>query len=131
MTKQEFENLALRDGEKISWSLYENSIERFYMSDNNYHRSHGGVDESKQAFVKRVYGGKVNTAKTVALKTIAEAIRENRYCLLGTSVTKADLDRMDRQIAEQIAWEAADEKYGSPEYNALMRAWEKTKHNPV
>lgn len=128
MTRHEFEALAVREGETISASLYENTIERYYMSDNHYHEAHGGTNESKQEYVKRVFGGKVNTAKTVCLKAIAEACRENRWCLRGNATaTKAELDRMDRQIADQIAWEAAGERHGSAEHRALVRAWEHSK----
>lgn len=126
--KHEFEALAIRNGETISHSLYENTIKRYYMSDNHYHEAHGGANESKQEYVKRVFGGKVNTAKTVALKAIAEACKENRWCLRGNSTaTKAELDRMDRQIADHIAWKATGERHGSAEHRALLKAWERSK----
>lgn len=107
MTRQEFEALAIREnGGAISAVLYD-TIERYYMSDNHYHDAHGGADESKQDFVKRVYGGKVNTAASILKKTIAEAQKENRYALQGNpSATKTRLDDMDRLIAEHITWEA-------------------------
>jgi len=106
MMKQEFENLAIRKGAEISQLLYD-TVERFYMSDNNYHAAHGGVYETKQEFVKRVFGGKVNTPKTICEKMIKEAQKENRWCLRGCkSATKDELDRMDRLIADQIRWEA-------------------------
>lgn len=128
MTKHEFEALAMREGETISVSLYENTIELYYMSDNHYHEAHGGINESKQEYVKRVFGGKVNTAKTICLKAIAEACRENCWCLRGNATaTKAELDRMDRQIADHIAWGAAGERRGSAEHRALIKAWEHSK----
>ena len=104
MTKQEFESMAIRGNETISTMLYE-KIERYYMSDNNYHEAHGGIDETKQDFVKRVFGGKVNTAKTILQKITAESIKENRWALRGNpSATKYELDRMDRLITEHTQW---------------------------
>ena len=97
MMKQEFERLALRNNAEIGVEMY-NAIERFYMSENDYHRDHGGINETKQEFVKRVFGGKVNTPKTIFLKTAAESIRENRYMLRGTNTSKAALDEMDNAI---------------------------------
>lgn len=104
MTKNEFEKMAIRSGEEISPLLYDH-IEHLYMSDNNYHECHGGVEETKQDFVRRVFGGKVNTAKSVLKKTIAECRVENRYCLLGcSSVTDQDLLRMDEIIEDQLTF---------------------------
>ena len=103
MTKQEFEKLAIRGDAEITLPLYE-VIERFYMSENEYHRTHGGIDETKQEFVKRVFGGKVNTPKTVLKKIINEAIKENTYCLQGTSNTKADYDRMNAALTEHYTY---------------------------
>lgn len=110
MTKKEFEAMTMRAGARcstISVLLFE-TIERYYMSRNYYHEAHGGADETKQAFVKRVYGGKVNTPKTILEKTIKEAQRENRWCLQGTPTgnNKRELDRMDALIADQITWES-------------------------
>ena len=67
MTKQEFEKMAIRNNETISTILYD-AIERFYMSENHYHETHGSIDETKQDFVKRVFNGKVNTPKTITIK---------------------------------------------------------------
>ena len=106
MTKAEFEKLAIRNNKEITFPLYE-TIERFYMSDNEYHQTHGGVNETKQEFVKRVFGGKVNTPKTILKKIIAEAIRENTWCLRFTSNTKADYDRMNACIEEHYTFLAA------------------------
>lgn len=104
MTKQEFENLALRDNATISCLLYD-MVEYFYMSENNYHRYHGGINETKQEFVKRVFGGKVNTPKTILEKTIKEAQAENRYALIGCpSATENELNRMDMLIAEHLSY---------------------------
>ena len=99
MLKHEFEKLALRGNATISNALYE-AIEVFYMSDDFYHQRHGGTQESKQDFVKRVFGGKVNTPLAIVKKITAEAIRENRYCLQGTSITKSQLDAMDVYLTE-------------------------------
>ncbi len=106
MTKAEFENLAIRGNGTISGLLYD-TIERFYMSENYYHEAHGGINETKQEFVKRVYGGKVNTPKTILKKTIAESQKENRWCLRGNkTATKGRLDEMDLLIEEHLTWEA-------------------------
>lgn len=103
MTKVEFEALALRGNAHIGTEMYA-SVERFYMSNNNYHEGHGGVDETKQEFVKRVFGGKINTPKTIAAKIATESIKENRWCLQGcTSATKERLDEMDTAISEHYA----------------------------
>lgn len=100
MTKQEFEALAIRGSAEIGVEMY-NSIERFYMSDNNYHEQHGGRNEHKTEFVKRVFGGKVNTPKTIMQKLANEAIKENLYCLQGNdTATKDRLDHMDALIIE-------------------------------
>ena len=104
MNKQEFEQLALRNNETISQMIF-NSIEHFYMSNNVYHEYHGGIEENKQDFVKRVFGGKVNTPKTITEKLIKESIKENRYCLQGNSTaTKDRLDEMDRLITEHYMY---------------------------
>lgn len=106
MMKSEFEALAIRGSETISYPLY-STIERFYTSENEYHKAHGGIYESKQDFVKRVFGGKVNTAKTVLKKIIAESIRENRWALRGCpSVTDESLNEMDKLIADHLTVEA-------------------------
>ena len=104
MTKQEFENLAIRNNATISCLLYD-TIERFYMSENNYHKYHGGINETKQEFVKRVFGGKVNTPKTILEKIIKESQAENRYALIGCpSATENELNRMDKLIAEHLSY---------------------------
>jgi hypothetical protein len=97
MMKEEFEALALRGNAEIGLMMYE-SIERFYTSDNDYHNRFGGRNESKQDFVKRVFGGKVNTPKTIAAKIASESIKENRWCLQGHD--KKRLDEMDVLIQE-------------------------------
>lgn len=97
MLKSEFENLAMRNNDKIGTLLYQ-SIEQFYMSTNQYHRLHGGIDETKQAFVKRVFGGKVNTPKTITTKLTNESIKENHWCL--QSVDKTRHDEMDILLTE-------------------------------
>ena len=97
MMKSEFEALALRGNATIGDDLYR-SIERFYMSENDYHAAHGGIYETKREFVKRVFGGKVNTPKTIALKIAEESCRENRWMLRGTHVDRDELDNMDVAI---------------------------------
>jgi hypothetical protein len=105
MMKNEFEEMTIRSNESISDTLYE-TIERFYMSENEYHRCHGGINETKQEFVNRVFGGKVNTVKSIAKKVLLERISENTYCLNGCqSATKKRLDEMNLLLAEQTAWE--------------------------
>lgn len=106
MMKSEFENLAIRSNAEISFPLYE-VIERLYVSDNNYHKEHGGIYETKQEFVKRVFGGKVNTPQTILKKTIAEIIRENTWCLQGCNVSKTRLDEMNTAIEEHYTWLAS------------------------
>ena len=105
MMKSEFEALAIRNGETISPVLYD-TIERMYTSENDYHAAHGGIDESKTEFIKRVFGGKVNTAKSILKKITAEAIRENRYCLMGCNVDGKRLSEMDEIITNHLKWEA-------------------------
>lgn len=99
MMKSEFEALALRGHAQIGAEMYR-SIERYYVSDNDYHRSHGGIYETKQEFVKRVFGGKVNSPRTIAEKIAREAIRENRFALLGCDVSPEQLKAMDEKILE-------------------------------
>lgn len=109
MLKEEFEILAIRDNSpkhEISGLLYD-TIERFYTSDNDYHRTHGGINETKQEFVKRVFGGKVNTPRTILAKIIAESCRENRDALqYNDAANKKRLDEMDVCIAENYTWRA-------------------------
>ena len=103
MMKHEFEALAIRGNSTISPLLYV-TIESMYNSDNDYHAAHGGTDESKQDFVKRVFGGKVNTPKTILQKITAEVIRENRYALLGCQLSASRLSEMDTQITQHLQW---------------------------
>lgn len=103
MMQSEFEQLALRNNATITYPLYE-TIEHFYTSDNEYHRTHGGIYETKQEFVKRVFGGKVNTPKTILTKLIAEAIRENTYCLQNCGITKSRFDEMNTLITEHYTY---------------------------
>jgi hypothetical protein len=104
MLKQEFEALALRNGETISVLLFE-TIEHFYMSRNNYHRDNVGIDETKQAFVKMVFGGKVNTKKSVLRKIIAESLKEQIYCI-GQFHTKDEMDETKTLLTEYYSWKA-------------------------
>jgi hypothetical protein len=92
MEKREFEALALRNNAEIGWLMYE-SIEKYYMSDSNYHNIYGGRNESKQDFVKRVFGGKTNTPKTIAQKIADEAVKANNWTLNGNA-------RMDKKTLE-------------------------------
>lgn len=99
MMQCEFEALAMRGSGSISPLLYQ-SIEHFYTAENEYHKTHGGIDETKHEFVKRAFGGKVNTPKTILAKAIKMAQDENRFALMGCNVSKTRLDEMDALIAE-------------------------------
>ena len=100
MLKEEFESLALRGNATIGAMMYE-SIEHFYMSDNDYHNRFGGREETKQDFVKRVFGGKINTPKTIAKKIADEACKEDRWCLRGNvSANESELDKHVALIRE-------------------------------
>ena len=100
MMKQEFEKLAMRGGVEISHMLYED-IERHYMNDDNRYRSYFGlVGETKQDFVKRVFGGKINTPKTIAKKFADEEVRVHRFLLQNAD--NAELDHLERLIRTQI-----------------------------
>jgi hypothetical protein len=101
MMKHEFEQLALRGNAEIGAMMYD-SIERYYMSDNDYHAQFGGRNETKQDFVKRVFGSKVNTPKTIAQKIADESSRENRWCLRGNAAAgQKELDRHEMLIRER------------------------------
>jgi hypothetical protein len=117
MLQSELESLVMRNGEEIPQMAFE-AAERFYMSDNVYHEYNNphGADETKQEFARRVFGGKVNTLRTFTLKLVREAIHENEYCLRGCRVheDKAEMERMNRRIVEQISWECCG---GHTEYN--------------
>lgn len=100
MMKYEFEELAVIDGMEIGEEMY-NSVEYFYMSENDYHRCNGGIYETKQDFVKRVFGGKINTPSDICEKLIQESQAENRFALRGNGcVTEGMLLAMDKKIAE-------------------------------
>lgn len=99
MLKEEFEQLAMRGHGTITAMLYD-AIERYYMSNSYYHQQFGGVDEDKYQFVKRVFGGKVNTPKSIMKKITAEAIRENRWCLRNQNLTEQELKQMDERLTE-------------------------------
>lgn len=103
MMKHEFEALALRNNATIGPELY-NIVEHFYTSENDYHRTHGGIYETKYEFVERVFGGKVNTPKTICQKIIREAINENRYALLGCNVSEERLREMDKVISDHYTF---------------------------
>ena len=97
MMKSEFEALALRGNATIGNKMYE-AIERFYLSENDYHAAHGGLYETKQEFVKRVFGGKVNTPHSIAKKLAAESIKENRWALRNGNASEEMLAAMDEAI---------------------------------
>jgi len=99
MDRQEFETLAIKKGRvEIPQQLYD-EVEYFYMAENDYHANHGGVDEGKNDFVNRVFGGKVNTLKSIIIKISSEACKENRWALRGNpSATEARLAEMDWAI---------------------------------
>ena len=99
MTREEFTVVAVVDGSEIPICVYDD-IEYLYLSDNDYHRKHGGTEESKQDFVVRVFGGKVNTLDDLVAKLTAESIKENRWALRGNpSATESKLVEMDKVIA--------------------------------
>lgn len=103
MLKEEFEQLAMSGHGTITGGLYE-AIERYYMSESYYYRQFGGVNEDKYQFVKRVFGGKVNTPKSVMKKITAEAIRENRWCLRNHNLTEQELMQMDERLTEHYQY---------------------------
>lgn len=108
MTREEFEILAMKEDETIPQVLFD-VIERDYMADTYYHENHGGVEEDKQAYVSRVFGGKVNTARTVLAKLVKEFCKENRWALRGNpSATPARLRCMDRAILFHYRWMLPD-----------------------
>jgi hypothetical protein len=115
MMKSELESLVMRDGIELSQMAFE-AAERYYMSDNYYHQSNNphGAEETKQEFARRVFGGKVNTIRTFALKLVRESIKENRYCLSGCTIDAKEMEHMDRLIVEQTTWECCG---GHTEYN--------------
>ena len=76
------------------------AFESDYMSDSYYHQQFGGQNEDKFSFVKRVFGGKVNTPKSIMKKITAEAIRENRWCLRNHNLTEQELKQMDERLTE-------------------------------
>jgi len=108
MMKSELETLVMRKGEELPQMAFEKA-EHYYMSDNAYHKANNphGVDETKQEFACRVFGGKVNTIRTFALKMAREAIRENEYCVRGCRAheNRSEMRRMNRLIALQSVWE--------------------------
>lgn len=101
MMKSEFESLAIRGNAEIGAEMYK-MIERFYISDNEYHAQNGGIYETKREFVKRVFGGKVNSPKTIAEKTAREAMKENRFALRGCNISEKRLKEMDEAIFEHV-----------------------------
>jgi len=108
MEREEFEILAMKEGETIPQVLFE-VIERDYMSDDYYHAAHGGVEEDKQSYINRVFGGKINTARTVMAKIVKEFCRANRWALRGNpSATPTKLRKMDRAILFHYRWMLPD-----------------------
>lgn len=101
MMKSEFESLAIRGNAEIGPEMYK-TIERFYTSDNEYHAQNGGIYETKREFVRRVFGGKVNSPKTIAEKIARESMKENRFALRGCNVSAERLKEMDEKIYEHI-----------------------------
>lgn len=104
MLKHEFERLAMRGDATISNEGFE-TVNRLYMSDNDYHRYNGGIDELKTDFVQRVFGGKVNTEKTIALKLCAENIRDCHFAV--GRYNEAENQRMARIIIEHECFNVA------------------------
>lgn len=105
MMQSEFEALAIRGNGTIGPELYA-LIERYYVSENDYKAAHGinGIYENKRDFVRRVFGGKVNTPKTIAEKIALEGCRENRFALRGTPTGEnaVMLKQMDEAITEHV-----------------------------
>lgn len=99
MLKEEFEQLAMRGHGTITSMLYD-AIESYYMSTSYYHKQFGVVNEDKYQFVKRIFGGKVNTPRSIMKKITAEAIRENRWCLRNHNLTEQELKQMDERLTE-------------------------------
>ena len=99
MLKEEFEQLAMRGHGTITAMPYD-AIESYYISDSYYHQQFGGQNENKFSFVKRVFGGKVNTPKSIMKKITAEAIRANRWCLRNHNLTEQELKQMDERLTE-------------------------------
>ena len=99
MLQEEFEQLAMRGHGTITARLYD-AIESYYMSDSYYHQQFGGQNEDKFSFVKRVFGGKVNTPKSIMKKITAEAIRANRWCLRNHNLTEQELMQMDERLTD-------------------------------
>ena len=102
MLKSEFERLALRGNATIGVYIYR-AIERYYMSDDDYHRLHGGLQEDKRNFVKRVFGGRVNTPRSITRKLTEESIRENRWFLRSHNLPESRLKEMDRALRHHFA----------------------------
>lgn len=102
MLKSEFERLALRGNATIGVYIYR-AIERYYMSDDDYHRLHGGPQEDKRNFVRRVFGGKVNTPRSIVRKFAEESIRENRWFLRSHNLPESRLKEMDRVLRHHFA----------------------------
>ena len=88
MLKSEFERLALRGNATIGVYIYR-AIERYYMSDDDYHRLHRGLQEDKRSFVRRVFGGRINT--------------ENRWFLRSHNLPESRLKEMDRALRHHFA----------------------------
>lgn len=121
MLKKEFERLAMRNDEEVSQEIFD-TIHLFYMATNNYHVENGGIEETKSEFVKRVFGGKRNTTKTIALRMSAERIRENDYCV-GYLNSYEENQRMAKALIEQTCAQVAG--FNAATKSALQRFVEK------
>ena len=91
MMKSEFLELTSQKGTMINNDIY-NAIERLYLSDNDYHKENGSINETKQDFCKRVFVTTQNTEKTLLERLIAEIVKENNFFICDK--TKQDLHEM-------------------------------------
>ena len=87
MLKQEFEALAMKNGEAVAPVLF-NAVNYFYMK----------TEENKQEFVARAFGSK-NDAESILYKVSSLFCDENRKALQGNpSATVDKLAEYDHMI---------------------------------
>ena len=91
MLKQEFETIAMKNGQAIAPVLF-NAINDYYMA----------TDETKQDFVARAFGTG-NTAEDILYKVASMRCDENRKALRGNaSATPEKLAEYDHMIFNHI-----------------------------
>ncbi len=78
MTLNEFDKMTMLFHGQIPPELYA-VIEHLYMADDDYHAAHGGVDESKVDFCQRVFGGQVNSPRSLVAKLVKEYRKIRRW----------------------------------------------------